>query len=177
VPLSCPAGYQIEHLNDSHIRQPFSCGKVELDLFISQTAGQSARKGTSATHVIVPVNSLQIVGYVSLASAQVPFQELPTELAKPLKLPKKGLMPATLLGRIAVDAAHQKRGLGSFLMHYALDICSRSSLDIGSSMVVLDALDNEIAKLYASYGFVPLVDHPLRMVLPMATIRKLLDAL
>jgi predicted GNAT family N-acyltransferase len=117
---------------------------------------------------------MQIVGYVTLASASVPFQELPGDLSRPLKLPKSGPMPATLLARLAIDRSHQKRGLGAFLMLYALEICLRHSLEIGSSMVVLDAIDDEMAKYYATYGFVALTDRPLRMVLPMGTIQKLL---
>ena len=174
MPLVCPAGYKVERLGESHICQPFSCGKPDLDSFILQQAGQSSRKGTAATHVLVPVDSMQIVGYVTLASASVPFQDLPVDLSKPLKLPKSGPMPATLLARLAIDVAHQRRGLGGFLMLYALEICAKSSLEIGSSMVVLDAIDEEMARYYATYGFVSLVDRPLRMVLPMGTVQKLL---
>ncbi|HEY3777111.1 MAG TPA: hypothetical protein VGL35_03560 [Rhizomicrobium sp.] len=43
---------------------------------------------------------------------------------------------------------------------------------VGSSMVVVDALDERAAAFYAAHGFVRLPDSP-RLVLPMRTIAKM----
>lgn len=37
----------------------------------------------------------------------------------------------------------------------------------------VDALDASAARFYARYGFVPLLDAPLHLYLPMRTIRQL----
>lgn len=175
MPLLCPEGYAVERLNAQHDCQSFSCGKTPLDVFIREQAGQAGRKQTSSTHVLVARGNSLVVGYVALVSANVPFHDLPSSLSRKLKLPTKGLMPATLLGRLAVDAQYQRRGFGRFLLLYALDVCQRLSVEIASCMVVLDAIDEESKQWYVGYGFVPLTNDPMRLVLPMATARTLLQ--
>ena len=174
--LLCPEGFGVELLNERHDRRSFSCGKPQLDRFIKEQAGQGRRKGISATHVLVELENISVVvGYVSLASANIPFHDLPVNLARKLRLPTEGLMPATLIGRLAVDARYQKRGLGEFLLLYALETCHRVSLEVGSCMAVLDAIDEESKRWYTRYGFVPLTNNETRLVLPMGTIDALLS--
>ena len=176
MPLLCPEGYIVERLNSQHDCQSFSCGKIQLDAFIREQATQGGRKQTSATHVLVALENIStIVGYVTLVSATIPFHELPRSLAKKLNLPTKGWMPATLLARLAVNSQYQKRGFGKFLLLYALDICQKLSTEIASCMVVLDAIDEDLKRWYSSYGFVPLKADSMRLVLPMATVRTLLQ--
>ena len=43
--------------------------------------------------------------------------------------------------------------------------------EVGGRFIVLDAIREEAARLYAGYGFVPLVSQPDRMVLGMDKIR------
>jgi hypothetical protein len=43
--------------------------------------------------------------------------------------------------------------------------------NIGVQCVVVDALDDTAASFYRGYGFVPFIHKPLRLVLPVATIR------
>ena len=50
-----------------------------------------------------------IAGYYTLSSTSVQLAELPAETVR--KLPRYPLVPATLLGRLAVDRRQQGRGL------------------------------------------------------------------
>ena len=48
------------------------------------------------------------------------------------------------------------------------------SLKLGIHAVVVDAIDEQAKGFYEKYGFVALADQPLRLYLPLATIRKAL---
>ena len=60
----------------------------------------------------------RIVGYYTLSAYGVRLAELPFDVAK--KLPKYPLIPATLLGRLAVSREHQGQKLGTLLLMDAL---------------------------------------------------------
>ena len=82
-------------------------------------------------------------------------------------------IPAVLLGRLAVDRSVQGKGLGEFLLVDALKRVAAASQTIGVHAVLVDALHEAAAAFYAAYGFVPLVDRPLTLFLPLATVRRL----
>lgn len=92
---------------------------------------------------------------------------LPTAAAK--RLPKHPL-PVALLRRLAVDQLVQDIGLGEALL---IDVLQRS-LDLSKSLgvfaVEVVAIDDRAAAFYAKHGFMPLLDNPRHMYLPMATI-------
>lgn len=45
---------------------------------------------------------------------------------------------------------------------------------VGSSMVVVDAIDDRAVRFYQAHGFIKLPES-MRLVLPMSTIRQLLE--
>jgi hypothetical protein len=74
------------------------------------------------------------------------------------------------------------RGYGSDLLVDALLRITTAAESIGIAVVILDVLDDGNADLvaqrqtlYAKYGFQSLPSNPSRMVLPVGTVRKLLD--
>ncbi len=81
-------------------------------------------------------------------------------------VPRYPLVSSTLIGRLAVAKAWQGQHLGSILLADALHRAFESADSVGSSMVIVDALDEIAAGFYAAHGFVRLPDS-LRLVLPM----------
>jgi predicted GNAT family N-acyltransferase len=81
-------------------------------------------------------------------------------------IPRYPLVSATLIGRLAVSRDRQGQSLGAVLLADALRRAFASASTVGSSMVVVDALDESAAGFYAAHGFVRLPDS-LRLVLPM----------
>ena len=81
-------------------------------------------------------------------------------------VPRYPLVSATLIGRLAVAKAHQGHGFGAVLLADALQRAFDSASTVGSSMVMVDALDETAAGFYAAHGFVRLPDS-VRLVLPM----------
>ncbi len=110
-------------------------------------------------------------GYYTLSATSVLIAELPAQTIR--KLPRYPLVPATLLGRLAVDRRQQGKGYGRFLLADALFRAARS--EIASFALVVDAKDNNARRFYERESFLPLPDQPMKLFRPMADIRRLFD--
>jgi len=84
------------------------------------------------------------------------------------------MVSATLLGRLAVATEFQGQGLGSVLLAKALAKAYGNATQVGSSMVVVDAINESAAKFYAAHGFIRLPES-LRLILPMQTIAAIIE--
>jgi hypothetical protein len=71
--------------------------------------------------------------------------------------------------------ARQGKGLGGILLADAVQRAFVSAETVGSSMLVVDALDGRAAAFYVAHGFLQLPDTP-RLVLPMRGIGRLFQA-
>lgn len=159
-----------EKLSRDFIRADFDCGIESLNDFLKRYALQNLRKNVNVTIVTVSEdNPKKILGYYSVSMAQVNFENLPTDLAKGIP---RYPVPAMRIGRLAVDRATQGAGLGGELLRHALYRALELSREVGTCIVLVDALDENAKGFYERYGFVSLVDLPLSLVLPMETISE-----
>jgi GNAT superfamily N-acetyltransferase len=164
----------VEGLCDRHDRAAFSCGNPSLDRYLKEQAGQDVRRRCASPFVLVPASgSPTILGYYTLSSYGVDVGELPVEVAK--KLPRYPLIPATLLGRLAVDQRHHGRGIGEFLLLDALHRAHGHAVDVAAAAVIVEAIDPAAARFYQRFGFNPLPSTTSRLFLPMQTIAALFD--
>ena len=159
---------RVEALTSSHDRSRFDSGVEALDRYFRTQAGQDARKNMAAPFVLVLPNET-IGGYYTLSSTSLRLAELPEPTVR--KLPKYPLVPATLLGRLAVDRQHQGKGYGRFLLADALFRASRS--EIAAFAVIVDAKDDNSRRFYERESFLPFPDQPMKLFRPMADIRQL----
>ena len=83
------------------------------------------------------------------------------------------MLPATLLGRLAVSQKHRGKKLGRLLLMDALYRTWRTSLEVASLGLVADAINDSAREFYLHHEFLPLVDHPNRLFLPVRTIQGL----
>ncbi len=163
----------IEPLDPSkHDRGGFSCGKAPLDRFLREQADQERRRGVSQTYVLA--NGREILGFYSLAATSVDLSLVPPEIGK--KLPRYPVVPAILLGRLAVDARCAGQGRGEHLLADALRASFETSKKIGAAFVIVDALDKDAAAFYAYMGFCPFQDRPQKLFLRMIDVKAVLDA-
>lgn len=79
-----------------------------------------------------------------------------------------------LLGRLAIASRFQGRGIGAVLHVRALRKANENAAIVGSSMVVVDAIDENAARFYEAHGFVRLPDS-MRLIMPMRMIGDLLE--
>lgn len=163
---------KIEPLGKKHDRAAFSCGREQLDRYLRKQASQDARRHIAASFVAVhDQNDATVLGYYTLSAFAVELGALPKATAA--RLPHYPLVPATLLGRLAVNQAHKGHGLGEFLLMDALHRAYEYSRQIASAAVVVDAIDDEAHQFYRHFDFIALPERKDRLFLPMATIGKL----
>jgi GNAT superfamily N-acetyltransferase len=153
-----------------HDRSSFSCGVPALDGYIQRQAAQDMEKHSAVVYVAV-VAAPAIVGYYTLSQFSIDFVHLPDMLAK--RLPRYPVVPATLLGRLAVATAAQGQGFGETLLFDALHRSLEQSAKIASAGVIVDAKGERAASFYRQYGFVPILGTPNRLFLPMKTIEQM----
>ena len=159
----------IEALGNDHNRADFSCGNASLDRYLKEQAGQDLRRGCAMPFVLVSGRGdTSILGYYTLSSYGVDIGELPVNVAR--KLPRYPLIPATLLGRLAVDRRCQGQGIGEFLLMDALYRALVQSTEIAAAAVVVDAIDGGAAKLYQHFGFVAFPSIANRLFLPVKAV-------
>jgi len=156
----------------AHDRRAFRCGVPALDRYLQEQAGQDVKRRVSNCFVAVDRLSNEICGYYTLAAASVAMRDLPPEQAK--RLPRYPLLPATLIGRLAVASHQQGRRLGGALL---IDALQRTVLAAPASFaLIVDAKDENAAGFYARHGFLPLASRANAMFLPIGTALKLFGA-
>jgi predicted GNAT family N-acyltransferase len=152
-------------LGEEHDRSSFTCGVESLDRYLKTRAGQDVRRKANAVFILSEVGEpARILGYYTLCAMAISQGAVP-ETARE-HVPRYPLVSATLIGRLAVAKDRQGQHLGAVLLADALQRAFESASTIGSSMVIVDAVDEPAAGFYAVHGFVRLPDSP-RLVLPM----------
>lgn len=158
-------------LTARHDVSQFKSGKHEsLDSWLRDRA--LASEGLSArTYVVCPAEApARVIGYYAISTAMAHRAALPTA-----KL-RRGMpedIPLLLIGRLAVDAGHQGRGLGTDLLIDALRRCLIAAETAGARGVITHAIDDTATSFYERHGFVrcPLGERTLLM--PIETVRDL----
>jgi GNAT superfamily N-acetyltransferase len=165
MPGPTSADPRIAVLNDAHDRNGFTCGVESLDRYLKTQAGQDVRRKANAVFVLSwDAEPDRILGYYTLCAMAVSQGGVPETARK--HVPRYPLVSCTLIGRLAVARDQQGQRLGSILLADALQRAFESASTVGSSMVIVDALDEAAAGFYAAHGFVRLPDS-LRLVMPM----------
>jgi len=163
---------RIEALAAHHDRDAFSCGNDSLDRYLRSQAGQDVRRRANGVFILVPVDAVEtVLGYYTLCAASLPQGDVPEAARK--HIPRYPQVSATLIGRLAISRTRQGDGLGSLLLADAVRRAYASAGTVGSSMLVVDALNERAAAFYESFGFQPL-PQSLRLVLPMRSIEEML---
>ena len=169
-PPTAPKPIRIERLTRSHVRDRFSCGESSLDNYLQRLALQHDERRIGRTFAAIEEGSDgRVLGYYTLATGRVTFESFPADKKLPPRIP----VPVVLLGRLAVDNRQKGRGLGKLLLLHALWRAQQIAEQAGVYAALVDALHEEAAQFYARYGFVPLLDNPLHLYLPMKTVAAL----
>ena len=158
------APFSVAALGSAHDRKAFSCGVAALDRYLHELATQDMRRRISNCFVACDVQGT-IAAYYTLAAAGFPLTDLPAEEAR--RLPRYPLLPAALIGRLAVDRRFQGRRLGGALLLDAARRTARAEPAIFA--LIVDAKDDAAAAFYAHHGFRPFAARPHTLYLPLAT--------
>lgn len=169
----------IEPFNPAkHDRTAFSCGVEQVDNYFSKTANKLAKADNVRLYVMTTGEGA-LVGFYAMNAHAVEYGELPAKYAR--ARPGHGQIPAAYISMIGVDQRFAGNGFGGDLLVDGLSRIARAADEIGIAVVMLDVLDcgdpelvEKRLRLYTGYGFASLTSQPLRLFMPIATIRALL---
>lgn len=174
MPVAAPFNLKVEPLGPYHDRTGFTCGIESLNRYFRMQAGQDVKRKTNGVFVLIdPHQPNEVLGYYTLCATALVHGDVPIEARR--YLPRYPLISATLVGRLAVASAYQKQGLGALLLADAIRRAYASASVVGSSMLIIDAMSEQVAVFYEAHGFVRLPDS-LRLILPMRAIGKLIES-
>ena len=163
---------KIEPLNSNkHIRSDFECGNESLDNYLRKQASQDLKKLAATVFVLVDEPDNHILAYYTLSSYTIDIIDLDPATAK--RLPRYPLLPATLLGRLAVDCQQTGNRFGELMLLDALKKALSTIVTVASLAVIAEALDESAVNFYIKYGFQPFSQNSMKLYLPMSTIEKL----
>jgi GNAT superfamily N-acetyltransferase len=158
-------------ISKKHDREAFDCGDEALNEFLRRYARKSHERGGAKTLLAISDTDKSVLGFYSLSPASVDYARTP-------EIVRRGLarhdVPGFRLARLAVDLKWQGRGIGGQLLLAAGRRCLLAAAEVGGVVLVIDAKNERVAAWYASYGAVPLLEAPLTLVLPLATVEAAL---
>lgn len=142
----------------------------ELDSYFHRQASQDAKRKVAAPFVMLN-QERRIVGYYTLSAYGIRAAELPSAITR--KLPRYPLIPATLLGRLAVHSELHGQKLGRLLLMDALHRSWRNTTEVASVGVIAEAIDHAAREFYLHHEFIPLFEQPFKLFLAMGTIETM----
>ena len=151
-------------LSGDHDRSQFVSGSEALDRYFLTQASQDMKRRMATCFVAVGDESKEVVGYYTLTATSIALSAFSPDVVK--KLPRYPVVPAVLLGRLAVARLHQGHGLGGILLADALKRTSRA--EFGVFALVVDAQDNEAQRFCEHHGFTLLPNEARRLCLPIS---------
>ncbi len=154
-----------------HIRSNFCCGKESLDNYIRKQASQDLKRRVSTVFVLIDEPEMNVLGYYTLSSYTVDVTVLDESFAK--KLPRYPVLPATLLGHLAVDHSQKGKRFGELLLVDALKKSLDAAMQVSSLAVIAEALDDQALSFYLKYGFQQFRQEPRKLYFPMKSVEEL----
>jgi ribosomal protein S18 acetylase RimI-like enzyme len=163
-------GFRIEALTPGHARKNFASGSVPLDRYLHDLATQDIKRRVSNCFVAID-DTGTIAGYYTFAAASFPLTELSAEETK--RLPRYALLPAGLIGRLAIDRRFRGQRLGGALI---MDAAVRAAgAEPAIFALVVDDKDEKAVAFYQHHGFRRFASKPASLFLPIATALQALN--
>lgn len=164
------APFRVEPLSAAHDRSGFACGNNRIDEYFRRSVSQDVRRGYAKCFVAVEQATETVAGFYTLSSSNVPLIDVPEALAR--KLPRYPAVPAVLIGWLARHRDFRGRHLGEILLADA--VRTVATAPIGAHAIFADAIDDDAAAFYRTFGFVPLLGRPRTLYLPVSTVASAL---
>lgn len=155
-------------LTNQHDTVAFSCGTDSLDQWLKRRAWKNQVQGASRTYVVC--DERRVLAYYALASGAVTTAGATGKFRRNMPDP----IPVVVLGRLAVDAVLQGRGVGRALIRDAGLRVMQAADAIGVRGLTVQALSDDARQFYVKVGFDP---SPLDPNLLMITLADLKDCI
>ncbi|RUX27375.1 GNAT family N-acetyltransferase [Mesorhizobium sp. M7A.F.Ca.US.011.01.1.1] len=159
--LSAPAP-----LAENHDLDLFQRGTESLDQWLRLRARANQVSGASRTYVVA--EDARVVGYYCLSSGGLDLAQAPGAIRRNMPDP----IPMVVLGRLAVDAGWQGKGLGAALLQDAVLRAGRAATILGIRGIFVHAISDEAKAFYEHYGFAASPKNPMTLVLSLKGVTK-----
>jgi GNAT superfamily N-acetyltransferase len=137
-------------LDTGHVLEGFDCGDETLNAWLLKRARSNQTTGNSRTWVVVDDDGRVLAFYAS-STAVVMHAEATGKVRRNPPDP----VPALLLGRLAVDAKAQGRGLAAAMIkHFLLKSLEVAEL-VGVRVLLVHAATESLVGLYRHFDFEP----------------------
>jgi len=151
-----------EKLTRAHDLAQFDCGEPELDGWLKRRAIQNEESGASRTYVVCA--GRQVVGYYALAAGAAAHATAPDRVRRNMPNP----VPVMVIGRLAIDARFQGRGLGSALLKDAVLRTMQAAEIVGIRAILVYAISESAKRFYEKSGFIPSPIDPMTLMITVA---------
>lgn len=148
----------------------FDCGQAALNQFLQRYALVHQKANSAQTYVCCQGDA--VVGFYSHAVGSVDPDVAPSGVMKGLA---RHPVPVMILARLAVDKAHQRRGLGQALLKDALLRTAQAADIAGIRCVLVHAKDDAARQWYESWEFEPSPTDPYHLFLMLKDLKGMLS--
>ena len=166
--MSGAAFGQVAKLSASDVVDAFDCGHPALNQFLQRYALVNQKANSAQTYVCC--NDGEVVGFYSLAVGSVDPASAPSRVSKGLA---RHAVPVMILARLAVDVAHQRKGLGQALLKDALLRTAQAADIAGVRALLVHAKDEAARQWYESWEFEPSPTDPYHLLLMLKDLKAL----
>jgi len=147
----------------------FFSGEPDLDDWVKRRALKNQDSGASRTYVVTTGRA--VVGYYSLAvgalSQESAFGRVRRNMPDPI--------PVMLVGRLAVDRAWQRKGLGRALLRDAILRTIQAADIAGIRAILIHALSQDAKTFYERCGFYGSAVDPMILMLTLQEARTMVQ--
>ena len=162
-------GYEPVHkLNAADSVEFFDCDQPDLNRFLQRYALVNQKAGSAQTYVCCKDG--EVVGFYSLTVGSVEPKEAPHRVVKGLA---RHSVPVMLLARLAVDKAHQGKGLGRALLKDALLRTLQVSDIVGIRALIVHAKNDVARQWYTEWEFEPSPTDPFHLFLMLKDLKAI----
>ena len=136
-----------EHITGQHDLEAFDSGVAALDHWLKRHALANEQAGGSRTYVVCAGG--RAIGYYALATGGVAQTAATGRVRRNMPDP----VPVMVIGRLAVDRTHQRRGLGPALLRDAILRILQAAEIGGIRAILVHAISEEAKAFYLRHGF------------------------
>lgn len=148
----------------------FDCDQAALNQFLQRYALVNQKANSAQTYVCC--RGSVVVGFYSIAVGSVDPKAAPPRVMKGLA---RHPVPVMILARLAVDKAHQRKGLGQALLKDALLRTAQAADIAGIRCLLVHAKDDAARLWYESWGLEPSPTDPYHLFLMLKDLKSMLS--
>lgn len=141
-----------EHLRPDHNLDSFHSRQPALDEWLRHSARHAESIRSGRTWVWTEAGT--VVAYFTVVGHVIEREVLPRQLGRG----SPDRIPAVLIARLALDRSLHGQGLGGVLLADASSRIVTATNIVAARFVVVDAIDDAVARFYSHYGYRPIPD-------------------